>query len=228
MQKEEDIKLSKNNLFGNVTSNIINKINFLSSNIFYLMESYSSLKNSDINFDAELYSKEKLLNKQETYFEKLFEVYSRSVAILNYEKEFYQMMEILKNSMERYFEECKEKKEEMIIEMNKILKNTKNIEKELKKNVFNDEYEENNYNEFIHETEQNKKKKQQQIEEEEKEAKRIEEERIQIMIEEEKIIKECEEKEKNRLKKIEEEEKEKVEKENVKRLKLIKIIFLIL
>ena len=218
MQKEEETKLSKNNLFGNVASNIINKINFLSSNILDLKNNYSSVKNSDINFDTELYSKEKLLNKQETYFEKLFEVYSRSVAILNCEKEFFQMMEILQKSMKTYFEECKEKKEEMIIEMNKILENTKNIEKELKKNVFNDEYEENNYNEFIHETEQNKKKKQQQIEAEEREAKRIEEERIQEMIEEEKIIKECEEKEKNRLKKIEEEEKEKVEKENVKKV----------
>ena len=65
MQKEEEIKLSKNNLFGNITSNIINKINFLSSNILDLMDSYSSLKNSDINFDAELYSKEKLLTSKQ-------------------------------------------------------------------------------------------------------------------------------------------------------------------
>ena len=81
-----------NNLFENIKNKILDKINYLSNQI----QDYSCCKtqlNNVIYFEDELLTEEKRLMNQETYFEKLYEIFLRLELVIDCEEIFKQLFQ---------------------------------------------------------------------------------------------------------------------------------------
>ena len=196
----EQTEINNTNLFKNITKKLVDKIEFLSTQINGYYDLYSKL--NTLSFEVENDTIKNQLQQQETHFDKLYELYSRSDLIVNCENEFNQFIKALQKMTDNFFSEFKEKRETVSIKMNEILMKMKVKEKSLNKEKFIEEYEEKNYNEFIINTETEKKEIEEQKEKEDEKLKQEELEK-----------KESQEKELKRWELIEENEKKEMEKQ---------------
>ena len=98
------------NLFENITKKLVDKIEYLSTQIQYYFDVNAIINNFNYVED-ENESKDIQLQKQEIYFEKLFESYSRSNVVIECENELNQFIEVLQKMTANFFREFKEKRE---------------------------------------------------------------------------------------------------------------------
>ena len=195
-----------NNLFENITKKLVDKIEYLSTQIQHYFDVNTLLNNFNL-IENENESTEKKLQKEETYFDKLFELYSRSNLVIECENELKQFISVLQKLTDNFFNDFKEKRENISIQMNDLVIKMKQNEKCLKEKNFIEEYEKENYDDFICKTEKERKEFEQQKQKEIKEK----EEKEEQMKEEEQERKESDEKEVERWKMIEELEKKQKE-----------------
>ena len=199
------------NLFENTTKKLVDKIEFLSTQIQHFYDVNSILNN--INYvEKENEEKQTQLQNQETYFDRLYELFSRSNIIVNCENELNQFITALQKMTDNFFSDFKQKRDSIAVKMNEIVTKMKVNEKRLNEEKFTEEFEKQNFGEFVVQTETEKKQMNQQkiIEEEKKKEEEMEKR------ENENERKESEERELQRWKLIEEEEK-KIHKNNYKR-----------
>ena len=165
-QKNEmgEIKEYKN-LFENIPNILATKLNYLSTQIQHCKTEILNTNKLNI-IENESISVQ--LKKQETYFDKLFQLYLLSNDIVNCEKEIDQFMIFLKDKIYNFFSEFKEKRDEYVIEINNLMAKMKQNESKMKQNIFTEDYEKMNYQQIVEnvKTMKNGVKQENKIEEE--------------------------------------------------------------
>ena len=217
-----------NNLFENITNRILDRINFLSSNIQEYLFCKTSFNNI-YHIEEETKTKEKQLQHQETYFDKLYEVYQRTKIVIDCEETFKQLFEEFNRLTNGYFVECKEQRIVVGNKMKKLLKEMKENEKIVRKEKqieTTEIYQQRFYDDFIIEIEKEVKenKENERMENEEKEKEEMEKSMKESDIKERNHWKQIKLKEKEDQKKKEEEKKKKKEENKQKRIGMMKDI----
>ena len=191
-------------LFEKLAKNLFDEIKHLSLQLEYFYDEYEIFKYFSFpKDDAEM--DERKFKKQETNFEKLYELHQRSDTVVNLCNELNQYIEILQDKINNFLGEFKQKREKFSIELNNLLIEMKETEKYLHEEKFTKIYEKENYDDYIVEISKD-------VEEIEKELKKKESLRKQ----QEEILREGEIKEKKRWRKIQKNERndEEYKKEN--------------
>ena len=101
------------------------------------------------------------LNKQETYFEIIYELFSKTNLIIGSKNELQQLTNSLLKSIDNFIKEFIEHREDIIIQMNELLTSMKENDKKLRKirkEEFTEEYEKMNYSNYYIESEKEKRK----------------------------------------------------------------------
>ena len=153
-----------------MTKEIKELSNTLVTEIQKLIENIDYFADNDINFedfeDDSTISNKKRLKKQETWYDQMYEKYSKAEKLVESEELFQNLFVEFQRSSIEFFREWKRKKEMIENKLNSfLLEDMKKTEKELKSEIFTEEYEKMNYEEYII----NKKEWQRKKEEEETE-----------------------------------------------------------
>ena len=147
-----------------LSQNLIKIINETTQSIYQYSYHQSQTNKYNFHYTQNEYQNEKInkLNKiknQETYFDKLYETYSRCLLVCQQEQMFRKMYEEFLYRIDTYFVECRNKKEQIGDELNKLLDEMKESEKEIQKDCFTEDIEEMNFNLYYAETVAYKMKK---------------------------------------------------------------------
>ena len=89
---------------------------------------------------------------KESYFDKLHEMYSRCSLVCKQEIIFKKLFEEFLFRIEAYFLECKNKKEQLGDQLNVLLDELKQMEKDIQGNLYSEEFEEVNYSGYYSNT----------------------------------------------------------------------------
>ena len=141
-----------------ISNKLITEINQFSQ----VVENYKSVEkkvNEGTYLENSTESIEKRLKKQEGYYDRLYELYERNKQIVECENRVKKMLEEYMKMVNVLIDECKNKNETIGNQMNELLEEMKVKEKEIKREKYDDEYEDVQYGKYEIETELVKQKR---------------------------------------------------------------------